>query len=180
MKPLASPVVEYRTLGLVNLATGTVVGGVAVAIVDKPLGAVARFLLLAAFFGGFMYMLVYRRYVQQAVAVAQDDPGAAREASSVTRRRTIIRTLPSLVLLVALSFLSRSPALIGGIAAGNGAALVAVSRWIHRCERKHAVQILREPRWRWGRQGKLGWGRGRGIMDSQDFYIVRSEPLTVP
>jgi hypothetical protein len=81
---------------------------------------------------------------------------------------------------LAFSFLSRSPALIGGMAAGNGAALVAVSRWIHRWERKHAVQILREPRWRWGRQGKLGWGRGRGIMDSQDFYIVRSEPLTVP
>ncbi len=32
--------------------------------------------------------------------------------------------------------------------------------------------LLREPRWRWRSAGGSGWGRGHGIIDPQDFYVV--------
>jgi hypothetical protein len=98
-----------------------------------------------------------------------------REDPAATRRRAVRRVLLLSIFEVVLAFLFRDAALAGGITAGGGAALLAASRWIERWEREQVVQVLREPRWRWSRQGRWGWGRGRGVMNPQDFYVVRSE-----
>jgi hypothetical protein len=178
MKPLASPAIEYRLMGGLSVGAGVLFGGVAVAT-HKPVATVMGFLFGAAIFGGFMYLLSYRRFVRKAVTEAPDVSNAVRESSSSTKRRSSLRTLGIVVVMSGLALAFGNPLIVGAVTAGNGAALLAVSRWISRWEQEHAAQVLREPRWRWSRQGKLGWGRGRGVMDPQDFYIVRSEPSTV-
>jgi hypothetical protein len=62
--------------------------------------------------------------------------------------------------------------LMGGISAGLGIALLVTSRWWRHWEQEHHNSLLREPRWRWSQAGGSGWGRGRGIIDPQDFYVV--------
>src|ERR1035441_422220 len=175
LKPLASPAVEYRVTGALILATGIVLGVAAVAI-QTPGQAAFRFLFLAVFFGGIMYVATYQRFLRKAVTQARHLPDpVTREDPAATRRRAVHRALLLSIFEVILAWLFRDAALVGGITAGGGAALLAASRWIERWEREQGVQVLREPRWRWSRQGRWGWGRGRGAMDPQDFYVVRSE-----
>jgi len=175
MRPLALPVIEYRLTGALTLAVGVALGVVAVAI-EKPGAAAFRFLFMAAFFGGFMYVVSYRRFVRKAVTEARHLPDSVtREDPAATRRRAVRRPLLLSVFMVILALLFRDAALVGGITAGSGAALLRVSRWIECWEQEQGVQVLREPRWRWSRQGRGGWGQGRGSMDPQDFYLVRSD-----
>jgi hypothetical protein len=175
LKPLASPAVEYRVTGALILATGILLGVAAVAI-QKPGPAAFRFLLLAVFFGGIMYLATYQRILRKAVTQARHLPNpVTREDPAATRRRAVRKALLLSIIEVVLALLFRDAALVGGITAGGGAALLAASRWIERWERERVVHVLREPRWRWSRQGRWGWGRGRGAMDPQDFYIVRSD-----
>lgn len=175
LKPLASPAVEYRVNGALILATGIGLGVAAVAI-QNPGPAPFRFLFLAVVFGGIMYLATYQRFLRKAVTQARHLPDpVTREDPAATRRRAVRKALVLSIFEVILALLFRDAALVGGITAGGGAALLAASRWIKRWEREQAVQVLREPRWRWSRQGRWGWGRGRGAMDPQDFYVVHSE-----
>jgi hypothetical protein len=175
LKPLASPALEYRMTGAFTLAAGIVLGVAAVAI-QKPGPAAFRFLFVAVFFGGFMYLVSYRQLVRKAVTQARHLPDpVTREDPAATRHRAVRKALLLSIFEVILALLFRDAALVGGITAGGGVGLLAASRWIERWEREQGVQVLREPRWRWSRQERWGWGRGRGVMDPQDFYVVRSE-----
>ncbi len=172
MKPLASPVIEYRLIGVLSLAAAAVFG--VVTLVEGPAAGLVRFLFMTAFFGGFMYVVAYRRTCANAVKEAREISDPKREAPFATKRRAALMAFATLVAMTALAFLFQDPALIGGITAGNGAAVLATGRWIERWEQEHSVQVLREPRWRWSSSGERGWGRGRGVMDPQDFYLVGS------
>lgn len=173
MRPLVSPVVEYRLLGLAALLGGLALGLVALAIED-PVAALAGLLLTGAFFAGWMYLLAYRRFARAAV---QERPGpttSEREPEARTRGRVALTTAPVLVLMAAFGLLFDTPAIFGGILAGNGAALLLTSRWLRNWEQEHRSRVLREPRWRWRSEGGRSWAQGSGIMAPQDFYVVAS------
>ncbi|MEA2256575.1 MAG: hypothetical protein QOG35_2620 [Solirubrobacteraceae bacterium] len=174
MKPLVSPVTEYRLMGLAFVALGLVLAVVAMAT-QRPLGVLAVFLFEVPFFGVWMYRLALRRYARQAVGAAAPPPTAGRERLTRTGRRIALAMVPGLAVMATIALVGGMPALIGGIAAGQGAALLWTGRWLRRWERQYHRQILREPRWRWNREGEHGWGRGRGVMDPQDFYVVATD-----
>jgi hypothetical protein len=168
MKPLASPVVEYRLAGIAQLAGGLMFGVVG-AVAARPVVAAAGLVPAGVIFATGMYWLAYRRYARSAVAGPAGAPTIEREPTGRTRRRVAVTTA-ALLFTAAVALWMRTPALVGGIVAGNGAALVLTSRWLRDWEHEHESRLLREPRWRWS--GSRGWGRGRGTMDPQDFYVV--------
>jgi hypothetical protein len=171
MKRLASPVTEYRLAGIVQLAGGLGLGAAAV-VSQGPAAALAELVLTAAFVGTWMYFLAYRRFARRAVQEPASAPLGEPESRNRTRRRVGLATLAQLLFLAGVALLTHTPALGGGAALGNGGALMATSRWLGRWEDRHQTTLLREPRWRWSREGKRGWGRGRGMMDPQDFYVL--------
>lgn len=173
MRPLASPVTEYRVFGVAQLVGGLMFGVVAVAVAE-PVVAFVELALAAALFGASMYLIAYRRWVRSAVERPAAPSTPKLEPPATTRRRVVLVTTGQLVLLGAIAVMSEIPALVGGIAAGNGAALFLASRWLRNWELTHHSRLLREPRWRFSREGTHGWARGRGIMDPQDFYVVAS------
>lgn len=87
------------------------------------------------------------------------------EAISGTRRRVAIQSAGLVGFGAIIAVLLDAFAVVGGIATGNGAAILGASRWIRNWEDDHGLRLLREPRWR--------WGRGRGRVDPQDFYAER-------
>jgi hypothetical protein len=168
MKPLGSPVLEYRIEGALQVLVGIAIAGVA-ASARKPIAVGAAWIVGAAIFGGLMYLLTYRRFLTEAVRDAAEVPAdATYESVGATCRRVAIRTLGTTAPLVALALLLPNPTLVGAIATGNGAALLLLSRWVDHWQRTHTVRLVKEPRYRWRRVGKR---RGRGIMDSRDFYV---------
>jgi hypothetical protein len=173
VKPLASPVVEYRLMGIAQIVGGVVFALVG-AVTVGPLVAVLELVFVGAFFGSWMYVLAYRRFVRRAVGGPAAAGSAEREPAGRMRRRVGLTISALLIFMAAVAVVTDTVALAGGIAAGNGAALLLSSRWLQRWERQHHTRLLREPRWRWSRKGPRGWGRGRGTMDSQDFYVVDS------
>jgi hypothetical protein len=171
MKRLASPVTEYRLTGVLELTGGLALGVVA-AVSQGPVVAVVGLLLAGTFFGTWMYFLVYRRFARRAVQEPAAAPLGEREPLTDTRRRVALTTAGRLLFMAVVALVTATPELVGGIAVGNGAALMATSHWLRSWEDLHHRTLLREPRWRWSRKGKRGWGRGRGMMDPHDFYVL--------
>jgi hypothetical protein len=171
MKRLASPVAEYGLMGVLQVAGGLALAIVA-AVSQGLVVAVVGLLLVGAFVGTWMYCLAYRRFVRRAVQEPAAAPSGEREPLNDTRRRVALITAALLLFMALVALLTNTPALVGGIAAGNGAALMATSRWLRSWEDGHHRTLLREPRWRWSRKDERGWGRGRGMMDPQDFYVL--------
>lgn len=168
MKPLRSPIREFRIRGVMDLVLALAVGVIA-ATEHRPVRVLFSVLVGAAIFGGVMYVLVLRRYMRDAALGAhQVASDAAREAAASTWRRVTLGGLALDVPLLALILVLRNPAILAGIAAGNGAALITLSRWVQRWQDEHGAELLREPRYRWRRSDKH---RGRGILDSRDFYV---------
>jgi hypothetical protein len=167
MRPLRSPTREFRIRGAVELLVGLAVGIIA-ATEHRPLRVLFSFLVGALMFGGLMYVLTYRRYLREAVRDPSEAPSdAAFEVAASTWRRVGASEL-GLVPLLAFALVLSNPGIFGGIAAGNGAALITLSHWVERWQDTHGVELLREPRYRWRRGDKH---RGRGILDSRDFYV---------
>jgi hypothetical protein len=170
MRPLRSPILEYRIEGALQLLGGVAIGVVA-ASTRRPVPVALGLLVGAVFFGGVMYVLVYRRYIGDAVRDARTVPAdAAYESGAVTGRRVAMRALATLLPLLAFAVLLRNPTVLAAIASGNGAVFLVLSRWMEHWQRQQGVQVLREPRYRWRRENKR---RGRGVMDAQDFYVAR-------
>jgi hypothetical protein len=168
MKPLRSPIREFRIRGAMDLVLALTVGVIA-ATEHRPVRVLFSVLVGAAIFGGGMYVVAYRRYLREAVRnPRQAPPDAACEAPASTWRRVAVGGLGLDVPLLAFAFVLRNPAILAGIAAGNGAALITLSRWVQRWQDEHGAELLREPRYRWRRSDKH---RGRGILDSRDFYV---------
>jgi hypothetical protein len=117
-----------------------------------------------------MYLLTYRRFLREAVERAPRVPSTATlERARTTLRRVLAWALGSLapVLVVAIA-LRGSATVVGAILAGNGTALLALSRWAACWQDRHDLRLLKEPRYRWRRDN----GRpGRGLLDSRDFYV---------
>jgi hypothetical protein len=165
-----SPVAEYRLTGLLEL-TGGLLFGLAAVVIDGVAGIV-ELLLAVAFVSTWMYLVAYRRFARRAVRRPAVAPATGGEPISHTRRRAALTVTGLVVLTACVALITHTPGLVGGIIAGNGVALLATSRWLRRWEQAHGRRLLREPRWRWSREGERGWGRGRGLMDPQDFYVL--------
>jgi hypothetical protein len=176
MKPLVRAVDEYRLMGLISVAWGVVVGGVAAVIANHPLRLVASLLVEGAIFGIFMYLAVYGRYARNALKDAREISNPVRARPQDTRRWAAVRSAYMLVPLTAFSvflLVGRGSATGAiGIIPGGGACLLVISRQIRRWESEHRAEILREPRWRWRREHGR---RGRGVIDPQDFYYLRND-----
>jgi hypothetical protein len=172
VKPLASPIVEYRLMGSIQIALGVALTVVAV-VVDGPAAAIVV-LFEAALFGTLMYVLCYRRFARRVVADPRPAPVEAREDSGATTRRVgLINAALGLSFLVIA--VATVPSVVAGISVGNGAACLRVCRLWRRWEQEHGQALLREPRWRFSAAGRRGWGRGRGMLDPQDYYA--GEPV---
>jgi hypothetical protein len=173
MRPLASPVLEQRLLGAVDFVAGLAFGVLAVSD-GRPAARAAVFVVAAALFGSSMYLLTYRRFLREAVESAPRAPSAATlERTAVTLRRVLAWALASVAVVVVFEIaVTGSATVAGAILAGNGTALLAISRWAACWQNRHGLRLLKEPRYRWGRyDGRLG----RGLMDSRDFYVASSE-----
>ena len=172
MRPLASPVAEYRVLGLLTAAGGVVLGVVGAAV-QNPVMSGLGFAVAVGITGPWMYWLAYGRFARKAVREpAPAPPPAGREPENETRRRAALTAGVLLVFMAIVGLATHALGVVGGIAAGNGAALTASGHWLRRWEKRNRLSLLREPRWRWSRRGAHGWGRGRGMMDPQDFYVI--------
>jgi hypothetical protein len=175
VRQLASARREFQLDGAITLAWSVIVGGVLAATSQRPLRVLVGFAATAAIFGVGMYLAVYGRYVRAALTQAREISNPQRETRAATERRIALRatfgnilTSGALLLVMASGGLGRG---FVGIIAGNGAALLALARDTARWERRHSLEVLREPRYRWGsNQGRFG----RGVMDPQDFCFVRS------
>jgi hypothetical protein len=166
MKPLASPVAEFRTMAVAQLlgAAAMVVGAVAA---EAPAYDLVRLPVEGAIFGGLMYVLVYRRFTRQAVDHAGPAPIDDREPPFRVRLRVGALTAGVVAFMALIGVATESFALFAGVVAGNGAALLLVARLIRRWEDEHRRRLLREPRsrWRWRMRG------GSGFFDPEDFYV---------
>ncbi len=184
-KPLASAATEWRLLGNWLLVSGMLFG-IAAVVIGPPLVALFLLCVFGAIWGASMYVLVVRRTARAAAVGASRTPiTPERETVNETRRRTFrtaalmfgplaiwIAAFPTIqVHHHAVAF--TAPFASGAIL-GMGISLLVLSRWLRRWENEQAVCILREPHYRWNRHGEKGWGRGRGMMDPQDFYVTRS------
>ena len=171
MRALVSPVTEYQLHGIAQIAGG--LGIAIVAAVTAGVGSVVLLLATALLAGPLMYVLVYRRFARAAVKEPPPAPSDEHEPLVSTRLR-VARIEAVLIVFLAAFALLTDAAPVAGILLGNGAAVVATARWLRRWQRAHNATVLREPRWRFNREGRRGQARGRGIMDPQDFYVVTS------
>jgi hypothetical protein len=175
VRPLVSPVFEYRMFGALQIATSAVFLAVAGLRGGDGGAPLVPYLGLAAFFGLGMYVTAYRRGVKKAAADPAPAPTSERESAWRTWKRGLVSlALLAPVYLVAVA--GRGEIFVAAILAGNGAAMWWVGTWLARRERE-AGRLLREPRYRW-RGEDSGFG-GRGIMDARDFYVDAQRPSGV-
>jgi hypothetical protein len=166
VKPLRSPIAEFDALAAVQLAAGAGTG-IAVTLADGP-GGLLAWTCAGAFFGTFMYLLAYRRFARDAVKTPAEAPAAAIEPTAETHQRSSAYALAQAVVVVLLA-LSLGSFVLGGFLAGNGCALLVVSRSLSRWERRYGARLLRAPERRW-----RGW-RGRGMLDPADYYLQSAQ-----
>lgn len=172
-RALASPVLELASLGAMQVILGLAFGGVAIGVAG-PVQAVFGILFGGVFFGALMYRLVYRRYARGVVEELRAPPTAARESNARTVAREALLTALLGVLFALIIWAFHDPSVVAGITIGNGIGCLLTSRWFRSWEEEHQSRLLREPRYRWSRSRRHGWGRGRGIFEPQDFYAVGS------
>lgn len=169
MKPLVSPVAEYRLMGIIELIGGAALMGVAIAVQGAVAGLVGT-VVMAAFLGSSMYALVYRPSARRAVEAPALAPIGDREPGWVTMRRVLVLTVPLLVTCLLVGAVIGAPSVVAGVVIGNGAGAWWTSRWLRRWEEQTGQRLLREPRWRGRRQD--GARPRRGTLHSRGFYVV--------
>jgi hypothetical protein len=168
VRPLVSPVFEYRLMGRAMLLAGAAMVGAGV-LVEGALDALLGLLVPLAIVTPWMYLLIYRRFLRAAAKDPAPAPTDAREQRTVTVRRVVVSTAPTIMVAVALAVLTGVPSPLGGLLIGNALAMLRATRWLAAWERANG-HLLREPRFRFNRPGGRGWARGRGRMDPQDSY----------
>lgn len=156
MKPLVSPIAEFRLLGVVLLIGGFALTVVAIDV-QGVVAALVAVVVGASIFGGFMYVSAYRPLVRRAVEAPASAPTDGRESGRVTTRRILVLTGPVLVAVLLVAVVTGMPGSVAGIVVGSGAAAWLTSRWLRRWEGQTGQRLLREPRWSWG---------------SRDCYVV--------
>lgn len=149
MKPLVSPVAEYRLIGVVLLIGGAACSAIAIDV-QGVVAALVAVAVGALIFGGCMYVSTYRPLVRCAVQDLAPAPTDDRESRWVTARRIVVLTGPVMVTCLLVAVVSGMPGTVAGIAVGNGAAMWWTSRWLRGWEVHTGQRLLREPRWRWG------------------------------
>ena len=166
MRPLASPVRELRIAALVQ-AGGCVVAIALVALLERAsvVGAIVLACLGAAIFGVAVWLAAYRRFLADALADPPPDPhDVRREDPGRTLTRTLVTTLPLVVVVVAMALLVPG---VAGVLLGNAVALALMARGMQEWQLRERALLLREPRYR--TQGPDG-RTGRGFLDPVDFY----------
>jgi hypothetical protein len=169
MRPLASPIVEQRTIGLVLLSVAGASFGFGLLDDARPLELLKRFAIAAALLG-ILWAVFGARYARQATVEPAPLPGGAtEEATSGTVRREALKSAAVGAVMLVSIFLfvdvgdEPTQWAMGGIPLGFGlGSLLTAWRWAM-WERRHGAKLLREPRYRGG------W-RGRGGFDPRDFY----------
>lgn len=184
MKPLASPVTEYRVMGLAQLVGGVCLAVLAVTLAqllsEAPVQAlwflVLMILFAASFFGSLTYLFGYRRLVRRVIAAATEAKTDEREPVSATRRRAVLICLALVLVMSVLMLLMGNLHLPSGFTLGNGAAFLVMSHRMQRWEQQHNKRLLREPRYRL--RGERWWKLGGGHVDPRDFYFEYSTNTT--
>lgn len=151
MRPLASPVTEFRLTAGVLLIGGAAFTAAAIAA-QGTAAAVATVVVGASIYGGGMYVSAYRTLVRSGVEDPVSAPTDDRESRWATTRRSL--ALAGFVLGVCLLLVVAfgAPDIVAGIVVGNGAATWWMGRWLRGWEEQTGQRLLREPRWRWGRR----------------------------
>jgi len=166
VRPLASPVRELRAAALVQ-ATGCAVAIALVALLERAsvVGAIVLAALGAAIFGVAVWVAAYRRFLADALADPPPDPvGVGREEPRRTLARTLLTTLPIVVVVVLMALLVPG---VAGVLLGNAVALALLARGMQSWQAREGALLLREPRYRTQEPD----GRtGRGFLDPVDFY----------
>ena len=168
MRPLASPVRELRTAALVQGA-GCVVAIVLVALLDRAsvVGALVLAALGAVIFGVAVWVAAYRRFLVDALADPAPDPdGLARETPRRTLTRTLLTTLPLVIVVGGMAILVPG---VAGVLLGNAVALAIMARGMRDWQLREGALLLREPRYRYRPHPPDG-RTGRGFLDPVDFY----------
>ena len=166
VRPLASPVRELRTAALVQGA-GCVMAIALVALLDRAsvIGALVLAALGAVIFGVGVWFAAYRRFLADALADPAPDPdGLARETPRRTLTRTLLTTLPLVIVVGGMAILVPG---VAGVLLGNAVALTIMARGMRDWQLREGTLLLREPRYR--TQGPDG-RTGRGFLDPVDFY----------
>ena len=166
MRPLASPVRELRAAAVVQAAGCAVAIGL-VALLERAsvVGAIVLAALGAGIFGVAVWVAAYRRFLADALADPPPDPdGVGREVPRRTLARTLLTTLPLVIVVVGMAILVPG---VAGVLLGNAVALALMARGMREWQRREGALLLREPRYR--TQGPDG-RTGRGFLDPVDFY----------
>ena len=166
VRPLASPVRELRAAAVVQAAGCAVAIGL-VALLERAsvVGAIVLAALGAGIFGVAVWVAAYRRFLADALADPPPDPdGVGREAPRRTLARTLLTTLPLVIVVMGMAILVPG---VAGVLLGNAVALALMARGMREWQRREGALLLREPRYR--TQGPDG-RTGRGFLDPVDFY----------
>jgi hypothetical protein len=166
VRPLASPVRELRAAAAIQ-ALGCAVAVALVALLERAsvVGALVLAALGAAIFGGAVWLLAYRRFLDDALAAPARDPdGVGREEPTRTLRRALLMNVPLAAVVVGMAVLVPG---VAGVLLGNAVALALMARGMRDWQRREGALLLREPRYRTtGPDGRTG----RGFLDPVDFY----------
>ena len=170
MRPLASPVVQQRTVGFVFVATAAaalVLGLVDDARLPKLFIGIGINTGVAGALFAFSMLRAARRATAEPAPVP---PQAVEEGDGATVRRTIamsggagVLQLATLAVCAHLGGDDPGSWALGGIPLGIGLASLAAAQRLAAWERRHGARLLREQRYRGG------W-RGRGASDSSDLF----------
>ena len=175
MRPLVSPVREYRALGIADALGGLALAVVAVDVEGLAIVAL-NLTVFVVVYGTLVYYLTTLRYAARAIGRPGAPTTSARESATRTRMRIAAVGAAQLVVLAliavllgTLSWMEDPPAwsLMAGVLTGQGVVFLLASRRWRNWERDHHSSLFREPRWYWSRVGRGGWG-----IDPRDFYVV--------
>ena len=166
MRPLASPVRELRTAAIVQ-GVGCAVAIALVALLDRAsvVGALVLAALGAVIFGVAVWVAAYRRFLVDALADPAPDPdGLARETPRRTLTRTLLWTLPMVIVVGAMAILVPG---VAGVLLGNAVALAIMAQGMRDWQSARGRSAA--PRAAVRTQGSDG-RTGRGFLDPVDFY----------
>jgi hypothetical protein len=160
--------------GLAYFIVALVVDGTVTAVIDLLVGPLVAL---------GMYVVV-RRWLPGKVADLPTPTTPDREALPRTLRRVAAVAAMELILFGGFSVLfetwsplggtSDAWSLFAGLVVAFGVILVLTSRWLHEWGTNHQSEILREPIWRWSREGRRRWGSGSGAIEPKSGYFAAS------
>lgn len=141
-----------RFVGGLSGATGAGIAGAA-AIVRVGPGMWREFVVSAAVFGATMFFGFYCWVGRRAMRSPQASGSVPVESWGASRRRLALRELSYSLVVILVAAVFPRPMVIAGMVAGNAVAMLTISEWLRRWERRQHATLLRASR---------VWGMGAG------------------